>query len=82
MKSEYLEKQRLAFNEIIKRSKLLKQQEQTEREKLKEIKDNISKLKENKTKLDEKYGLLDEKQNDIAKRYSIRFKSNLLKILI
>jgi uncharacterized protein (DUF342 family) len=71
LKSEYLEKQKLAFNEILKRSKLLKQQEQTEKEKLNEILDNISKLKENKTKLEKKYALLGDKQNDIAKRYVI-----------
>lgn len=68
LKTEYLEKQKKAFNEIQKKRKYLRELESNEKEKLKDIMTKILNLSENKKKILDRYNDLNERQNCLAKK--------------
>lgn len=69
LKTEYLEKQKKAFNEIQKKRKYLRELDANEREKLKEIMTKIQRLSENKQRIVDRYSDLNERQIYLAKKY-------------
>lgn len=69
LKSEYLEKQKLAFNQIYQKTKQLKEQSRGQEEKIKEITSSIDKMNKVKSGLMEKYKILNDKQSILTNRY-------------